>query len=128
MAEKMPPVQSDVEIRCGGVSVSTGPYGTRVEFSSNSVQDSPYVMTTTIQSGYHYGPQVVHTVQYGTTGVPLGHQTNHQVAIHIAPPPPTSYYHYSHAVDPIMETANTQRTELVGRQHYPLYHQHSYRQ
>lgn len=126
MAEK---VQSGVEIRCGGVSVSTGPYGTRVEISSNTVQDSSFAMTTTFQSGYHHGPQVVHTMQYGTTGIPLGHQTNHQVAIHITPPPPspTSYRHYSHAVDPIMETAHTQRTEFVGRQHYPLYHQHSYR-
>lgn len=112
MAEKVPPAQSDIQIRCGGVSVSIGPYMTGVDISSNP---APFTMTITIQSGYH-GPQVVHTVQYETTGIPLSHQTNHRVAIHTTPPPFTSHHHYSHAVHPIMEAASestTHKTELV---------------
>ena len=105
------------------------PPSNRVDVFTNSVQfqiesqSHTVTVLTNIQNTCHQGPTVVQTVQCGT---PPGCQPNHQVAIHMIPPPPSPTYNYGPAVAPIAESswrASAQISELVGRLH-PLYHDH----
>ena len=114
------------------------PPNNRVDIVTNSTrilidsqQQHPVVFVTNIQTNCHCQPglNVVQTLQYDTTGAPLGYQhgpNHHQVALHITSPPPIPVYNHGQPVAPAMESTGMANTELVTFGIPPLLHYRRY--